>query len=181
MRKSSGLMFCLFVLLASGTSPAIYPENHAPQKRAAAKSASGDLLETLLAAEKEFWEGWKNKKPEAFRNNVRDDGFFYGEYGMTPKTKIYEEMLQSVNSCTVNSYSLEGASVVPLDANAALLLYVAHQNATCGGEPVEPVMNGVSAYVKQEGRWINVMRSEVPAKNLHNASSSAETPAASSR
>jgi hypothetical protein len=181
MRKSSGLMFCLLVLLASGTSPAIYPEKCASQKRAAAKSVDGDMLETLLAAEKEFWEAWKNKKPEAFRSNVRDDGFFYGEYGMTPKAKIYEEMVQAVNSCTVNSYSLEDARVVSLDANTALLLYVAHQNATCGGEPVEPVMNGVSAYVKQDGRWINVMRSEVPAKNLHKASLSAEIPAASSR
>jgi hypothetical protein len=181
MTKPSCLLLCLSILSASGTTSAIGPGNHASQKGAAAKSTSGGLLETLLAAEKEFWEAWKNKKPEAFRSNVRDDGFFYGEYGMTPKAKIYEEMARAVNSCTVNSYSLEEASVVPLDANAALLLYVAHQNAVCGGEPVEPIMNGVSAYVKQCGRWINVMRSEVPAKNLHNTSSSVEIPAASSR
>jgi hypothetical protein len=179
MRKSSGLVFCLFILFTSGTTRAICPGSQPPQKPAASKSAGGGLLETLLAVEKEFWEGWKNKKPEAFRSNVRDDGFFYGEYGMTPKAEIYKDMVQSVNSCTVNSYSLENASVVQLDAHAALLLYVAHQIATCGGEPVEPVMNGVSAYVKQDGRWINVMRSEVPAKNLRNASSGAETPAAS--
>lgn len=126
-------------------------------------SSAGSLVEALTAAEKQFWEAWKNKQPDRFGNAMADDAVFFGLYGVTGKSELVEEQRQSVTTCQVESYALTNLRVIPIDADSAILLYDAEQHAICGGSPVQPFMHGESVYARRNGRWLNLLRSEVPA------------------
>ena len=126
-------------------------------------SANAKLITQLVTVEKEFWEAWKNKQPDRFAAAMADDAVFFGLYGTTGKSKSVAEQRDSVKSCEVKSYALTNPRVIPIDANAAILLYDAEQHAICGGQPVRPFMHGESVYARRNGRWINLLRSEVPA------------------
>ncbi|MHB8558419.1 MAG: nuclear transport factor 2 family protein [Candidatus Acidiferrales bacterium] len=121
------------------------------------------LTAELVAAEKEFWEAWKNKQPDRFAAAMADNAVFFGLYGVTGKAESVAEQRDSVKTCNVKSYDLTNPRVIPIDANAAILLYDAEQHAVCGGQAVRPFMHGESVYARRNGRWINLLRSEVPA------------------
>ncbi|MHB8526973.1 MAG: nuclear transport factor 2 family protein [Candidatus Acidiferrales bacterium] len=121
------------------------------------------LTAELVAAEKEFWEAWKDKQPKRFAAAMADDAVFFGLYGVTGKAESVAEQRDSVKTCNVKSYDLTNPRVIPIDANAAILLYDAEQHAICGGQAVQPFMHGESVYARRNGRWINLLRSEVPA------------------
>lgn len=136
----------------------------APQ--AAAPSDKNDKLTAeLVAAEKEFWEAWKNKQPERFARAMSGDAVFFGIYGVTGRSELLGEQNDSTQTCHVKSYSLTNLRSIPIDRDAAILLYDAEQHATCGDQPVTPFMHGESVYARRHGRWINILRSEVPAAN----------------
>ncbi|MGH9781439.1 MAG: nuclear transport factor 2 family protein, partial [Candidatus Acidiferrales bacterium] len=126
------------------------------------------LAAELVAAEREFWEAWKNKQPDRFAAAMADDAVFFGLYGVTGKSDLVNEQRDSINSCRVTSYTLANPRVIPIDAGAAILLYDAGQHAVCGGQPVQPFMHGESVYAFRNGRWMNVLRSEVPAAGHQN-------------
>ncbi|MGH9730924.1 MAG: hypothetical protein ACRD4A_04435 [Candidatus Acidiferrales bacterium] len=73
-----------------------------------------------------------------------------GLYGTTGKAESVSEQRDSVKSCQVASYALTNPRVIPIDANAAILLYDAEQHAVCGDQPVHP---------------FNIRSSEVPVAN----------------
>src|SRR5579864_5977885 len=83
----------------------------------------------LLAAEREFWEAWKNKQPDRFASAMADDAVFFGLYGTTGKAESVNEQRDSVNSCQVASYALTNPRAILIDASAAILLYDAEQHA----------------------------------------------------
>lgn len=126
-------------------------------------SSNAKLTTELVAVEKEFWEAWKNKQPDRFAAALADDAIFFGLYGTTGKSESVNEQRDSVKTCEVKSYALTNLRSIPIDANAAILLYDAEQHAICGGQAVQPFMHGESVYVRRNGRWINLLRSEVPA------------------
>ena len=163
--KSIPLFFAAVMLILITAAPAgsrahtIQPGSTFLQNN----SSTGALIEALTAAEKQFWEAWKNKQPGRFGNAMADDAVFFGLYGVTGKPGLIEEQRQSVTTCNVESYALTNLRVIPIDADSAILLYDAEQHAVCGGSSVQPFMHGESVYVRRNGRWLNLLRSEVPA------------------
>jgi hypothetical protein len=133
-------------------------------KSASAKSVEADatLADQLLTVERQFWESWKNGKPQVFQELMTGDAVFFGQYGVASKAEIMQAQKESVEACKVESYLLTNPRAVPIDDGAAILLYEAEQHATCGGATVHPFMHGSSVYVKRSGKWLNVYRSEVP-------------------
>ncbi len=112
-----------------------------------------------------MWDAWKNKQPDVWRENLADEAVFFGEYGVSSKAENVKGQEDSVKSCEVQSFTLTNFRVIALDENAAILLYEAEQHAVCGGQTVQPFMHGSSVYVRRNGRWLNIFRSEVPKKN----------------
>ena len=131
---------------------------------ASAKSmqSGAALAEQLLTVEKQFWESWKNGNPQVFQELMADDAVFFGQYGMSSKVEIMQQQKESVGSCKVESYVLSDPRAIRIDDDAAILLYEARQDATCGGAKVQPLMHGSSVYARRAGKWVNLYRSEVP-------------------
>ena len=131
--------------------------------REKAKNAANEgLQDQLVAQEKQLWEAWKNKQPDVWRSALTDDAVFFGEYGVSSKENMVAEQAESVKYCDVRSYTLDHFRVIPLNMDAAILLYEAEQHAVCGGRAVQPFMHGSSVYVRRAGKWLNAFRSEVP-------------------
>ena len=93
---------------------------------------------------------------------MTSDAVFFGQYGVSSKTEIMQQQKESVESCKVESYLLTDPRAIRIDKDAAILLYEARQNATCGGVKVLPIMHGSSVYARRAGKWLNLYRSEVP-------------------
>jgi ketosteroid isomerase-like protein len=140
--------------LRNGTSHPSLPQ---------ANSSSNALVDELTTAEKQFWEAWKNKQADQFANAMASDAVFFGLYGVTGREDLIAGQQDSVKTCNVKNYALTNLRAIPIDADAAILLYDAEQHAVCGGQPVQPYMHGESVYARRGGRWINLLRSEVPA------------------
>ncbi|HEV2488910.1 MAG TPA: nuclear transport factor 2 family protein [Candidatus Acidoferrales bacterium] len=136
---------------------------------AQANSSNSTLGDELAAAEKQFWEAWKNKQPDQFAGAMADDAVFFGLYGVTDRKDLIAGQQDSVKSCDVKSYALTNLRAISIDADAAILLYDAEQHAVCGGQSVQPFMHGESVYARRDGRWMNLLRSEVPAADHHDA------------
>lgn len=123
------------------------------------------LVSQLMTAEQRLWDAWKGGKPEVWKQNLRDDAVFFGQYGVADKAELVNEQIQSVKSCKVESVSLTDPRAIRLDDHSAILLYEAEQHAVCNGVAVQPRMHGSSVYALREGEWLNVFRSEVPPAN----------------
>jgi hypothetical protein len=136
-------------------------------KSASAKSveAHATLADRLLTVEIQFWESWKNGKPQVFQELMTGDAVFFGQYGVASKAEILQAQKESAEACKVEGYLLTNPRTVTIDDGAAILLYEAEQHATCGGAKVQPFMHGSSVYVKRAGKWLNLYRSEVPPAN----------------
>jgi hypothetical protein len=128
------------------------------------RSSTQSVLTQLLTAERELWDAWKNGTPETWQSSLTNDAVFFGEYGVAQKAELVDEQRQSITSCKVQSYSLTSPRVILIEENSAILLYEAEQHAICGGAEVQPFMHGSSVYVHRNGKWLNIFRSEIPAK-----------------
>lgn len=142
--------------------------SHGTGAQAAAKARTGSngparLEETLGAKEKAFFQAWKDGHPEVFQKSIVDGGIFFGEYGVSGKSETVAE--QTNSRCDVKGFELTNFEVISVTPRSAVLTYRAEQHGTCGGVAFSPYMNGLSVYVKRGGDWLNVVRSEVPAKN----------------
>jgi hypothetical protein len=168
----SCLVAVCLILVAAPFAPAASPSRRASSRKGVpqtiAAPASDKLTAQLVAVEREFWEAWKNKQPDRFASAMADDAVFFGLYGVTNKSDLVAEQRDSINSCDVKSYALSNLRSISIDANAAILLYDAEQHATCGDQPVTPFMHGESVYARRNGRWLNILRSELPAANPQN-------------
>jgi Domain of unknown function (DUF4440) len=159
MRKLGMLaaLVCAVLLTSDGARA------QAASKAPTVSNGPASLEETLGAKEKAFFQAWKDGHPEVFQQNIVDGGIFFGEYGVTGKSGTVAE--QTDSRCDVKGFKLTNFKVVSVTPHSAVLTYRAEQHGTCGGVAFNPYMNGLSVYVKRAGEWLNVVRSEVPAKD----------------
>jgi Domain of unknown function (DUF4440) len=148
--------------------PPVQPSARPPaggSHEAAPGQMMAGLTGTLASIERGFFEAWKDGKPDFFDRNMAPEGIFFGQYGISEKENVLAAQRQSVGHCSVSSYQLTDFHAQQIASGVALLTYRAEQHGTCFGTAFDPYMNGLSVYVQRGGRWLNVVRSEVPAKN----------------
>ena len=136
-----------------------------PPTRAQAPQKKAGVEQELVRTETGFFEAWKSKDQDYFRNHIPENGVSWGENGTFSRAQQLEEQQTSAKTCTVDGYSLSDFGVLPLASGAYLLTYKAEQYASCGGERVPVHMNGSSVYIFKEGRWRAIYRAKVPLKN----------------
>jgi Domain of unknown function (DUF4440) len=154
----TGAAICLATLSPSHSALAQSPKKTPPPKKATVE-------QELVHTEFGFFEAWKSKDVDYFREHIPDNGVFWGEYGTASRAQQLEEQQESAKACAVQGYSLSDFRVMPVSTGTYLLTYSAAQYATCGGEKVPVRMNGSSIYISKDGRWQAIYRAEVPAKN----------------
>lgn len=124
-------LIIFFMILGALVVTAQQPAAPAPQQPAAptefgqgppAKiTASSSLQEVFQAKVKEEWEAIKNKDKKAYGELLADDyqGVEVDARGERNKLQAINELAES----NVSNYSLWGFKLIPLEANAAFVIY----------------------------------------------------------
>jgi hypothetical protein len=148
-----------FALLLGQTSA------QTPHKSDAGNGVQINVQQELVRIETGFFEAWKTKDQNYFREHMPENGVFWGESGTFSRDQQLAAQQASAKTCTVEGYGLSDFGALPLAAGAYLLTYKAEQYATCNGEKVPVHLNGSSIYIFKAGKWQAIYRAEVPLKN----------------
>lgn len=127
----------------------------------AAKAKNSDAEQQVVNAEKQLWEGWKNKDFDPFKQNLSADAVMIDMGGIIYGKDKAVDML-SKTPCEVRSYALSDTKVDWIDRNTALLTYKADSDATCGGQKSPPSVYASSIWVDKNGKWQGVFHQETP-------------------
>ncbi|HEY6764864.1 MAG TPA: nuclear transport factor 2 family protein [Candidatus Sulfotelmatobacter sp.] len=128
---------------------------------ASSAAKKSNVAQELVRTETGFFEAWKTKDLNYFREHIPLDGISWGPNGTFSREEQLQEQVGSAKICSVEGYSLSDFSVLPLTAGTYLLTYRVEQYATCAGERAPVHMNGSSVYLFKDGRWQAIYRAEV--------------------
>ena len=145
------------ILVAAALSAALSAGVGA-QSRASSKDT---LSNTLINLEQRSWKAWKDRDSTFYRGFLSDDHVEVGVGGPAGKGDVVETV--GSPSCVVASYSTDRFTVTKLSETAALVVYHAAQQTTCGGKPVPSPVWVSSLYVWRAGRWVNAAYQQTPA------------------
>jgi hypothetical protein len=151
-------LFGFALLLVQGSA-------QTPHKNDVGTGVQINVQQELVRIETGFFEAWKTKDQNYFREHMPENGIFWGESGTFSRDQQLAELQASAKTCTVEGYGLSDFGALPLAAGAYLLTYKAEQYATCNGEKVPVHLNGSSIYIFKAGKWQAIYRAEVPLKN----------------
>lgn len=138
----------LTIILAITTAPLI---------SSVARAASDDAA--IVAMEKQAWDAFKNKQPDAFKalmtstyasvyaNGIKDVG---GE-------------LTDMKAIEFRSYNFTNTKVAYPTPDVAVLTYVCAVQASYNGKDISGDYNSGSVYVKQNGKWLGAFHTETKA------------------
>jgi hypothetical protein len=157
--KSASLDFAaLFFFISFGSSFLLAQTSRKP-------ATLGQVQQQLVRTETGFFEAWKAKDENYFREHIPENGVFWGEAGTFSREEQLKQQRSAAKSCAVEGYTLSNFGVLPLAAGTYLLTYRVEQYATCNGEKVPVHVNGSSIYVFKSGRWQAIYRAEVTLQN----------------
>ena len=120
----------------------------------------GDLGRRLVALEQQSWVAWKARDAAYFKTFLSADHLEVGVGGVDGRDAV----IASVGSpaCHVQSYAIGQFRFLALSADAAVLVYRAEQNTTCGGVSVPSPAWATSVYVRRNGAWENAVYQQTP-------------------
>jgi hypothetical protein len=143
-----------------------YADAQTPNKKTDGQSSARSKVEQeLVRIETGFFEAWKAKDQNYFRDHMTANAVFWGDSGTFSRDQVLQEQQASAKACNVEGYGLSDFGVLPLSDGAYLLTYKAEQYATCNGEKAPVHMNGSSIYIFKSGKWQAIYRAEVPFKS----------------
>jgi len=119
----------------------------------------------IIALEKQAWQEWSNKNTSFVQNYVADDAFYVYADGVVDKAQI----VKSIPTCDLKSFSLDNFTFRMLDKNSALLNYTAAQEAFCYGKKQAANIRVNSVYVKRGGKWLSLSYMETPMPSSNGA------------
>ncbi len=140
----------MILMIAVGVSSVAYGQT---------KMAKDSKVEAqIIALEKQAWQEWTNKNTSFVQNYLADDAFYVYADGVVDKTQI----VKSIPTCELKSFSLDNFTFRLLDKNSALLNYTAAQDATCYGKKQAANIRVSSVYVRRGGKWLSLSYMETP-------------------
>jgi hypothetical protein len=126
---------------------------------AAPASAHADLLKQLAANEDATWHAFENRDLPALRR-----AFAPGFVFVDPDGAIgTEELLKFAAVCDERSWSFDRQQLIPISDDAVQTIFYVTQDTSCGGKPAPKHIYLNITWVLQQGRWLELVHSEIPA------------------
>lgn len=123
------------------------------------KNTNNSVEPQIIALEKAGWEAWKNKNAAWFQTNLTEEFLLVNSEGISNKAQIVKS---TPTDCEVKSFALDNFKFVLLDKDAALLTYMAKQDAVCNGKTIPANVRASVNYVKRGGKWLEAFYMETP-------------------
>ncbi len=120
----------------------------------------GDVAEAIIAREEGFWDAWKNRRADFFKENLTEESVVVVGTGRKGKSQVVEEISKA--DCFVRDYSLADFKAISLGRNTFLLTYRARQRATCGGRELPATVYASSIYVTRRGVLVRMFHQQTP-------------------
>ncbi|MFT3852863.1 MAG: nuclear transport factor 2 family protein [Ilumatobacteraceae bacterium] len=115
-------------------------------------------LDGLVRLEAAVWQALVDGDAAADARLLSDD--FVGVYPTGVATRA-DHVDQLAGGATVATFSLEGARMVPVSDDAALLVYLATYVRPGATEPESMYVS--SLWCRRDGRWLNTFSQDTPA------------------
>ncbi len=122
------------------------------------QTSKAQLQKHLSAIERGFWEGWAKGDVTPFKANIAADAIMVTDTGTQDKEMILKAI--AAGACEVRSFDLSDFKMVSLGATAAVLMYKATQDATCGGEVLPKTVWVSTVYARRGAKWFAVAHQE---------------------
>ncbi len=126
----------------------------AQTKTAKAKAMKGGA--DPQAVIQSLWENFKNKNAKEFESGITSNAFMADSRGILDKDKIMNDL----QSCTINSYSLSDFKQESVDRNAMVLTYRAKVDGSCGEQKLPAELIASDVLVKRGGQWKSLYHQE---------------------
>lgn len=111
----------------------------------------------IIDRETKTWEYSKTKELDKLKEILADD--YIGYFG--EKTMDKNNVLQSLQKTTINSYELINIRIKVITKDVAIIYYLANQNAIEeDGTPWVPKIAASATYVKRNGIWYSIFYQE---------------------
>lgn len=119
-----------------------------------------DVLETLIAREREAWDASGAGDGRWYRENLTEDARLV--FAGVPESLGREETAAAVDESTGGweHYELQSVHLVELGNDAALLTYLAV--ARRGGEDGDFIASISTAYVREGDKWLLAFHQQTP-------------------
>ena len=131
-------------------------EQAGPVKNQAASGTDEALSKTLQASTTALFNAFQHRNVLGFLAGITPEFTYVGPEGVLS----IDALAGIVEGCTLTSYSVSSPRLHTLTADAAVLVYRHHQDATCGGRPLPSEMIGTDLYVRKDGRWLISLHTE---------------------
>jgi hypothetical protein len=147
------LVLLTALIIAACTAPPTNREatSTANTNKAAAANAAAPLTEADASArEKEVWTTIEKKDTAAFAANLLDDFIYVSGTGVSDKAATVKGIS---DSGTMSNLAFSDWKLVPIDKDAAVLVYKLKGNGAMNGQTVPFTSYASTLYVNRGGKW----------------------------
>ena len=132
----------------------------AREKDASAKNAPhvSPQDQKFVDMEKALWEAWKTKDRKPYEDLLSDKFFEVDVTGTYDKATEISYM----DKCDLKDYAILDPQVTHLNDETVLLTYKGTVHDICEGQPVPEHLIINIVFVREKGKWLRVLDSEVP-------------------
>jgi hypothetical protein len=157
MKRLIALAALALLPLCGCTQPAEAPANaNATTANTNAKTTASPATvseATITDQEKKIWDAIKAKDYDAFGNMLTDDFISVGPDGVSDKAGT----IKSVKDFNPTEFSLSDWKVLPIDKDAAIVVYQSTVKGTAGGKPIPATpARESSVWVNRGGKWVAI-------------------------
>lgn len=145
---------------ACGEAPANKPANNAANTNTPKPAAAAPTKEALLELEKKAFEAWSKKDGKHFEVFLADQFVSFTDGKRTGKAD--EVKMINESKCEVKSHSLSEENMVPVGADAAVLVSKATIDGSCDGKAIPSPLRAVTLFVRSGEAWKAAYHSDTP-------------------
>jgi hypothetical protein len=156
MKKT--LVFAALILLAACTAPSTNRENTNSNAAADKPAAAAPLTEAeAIAKEKQVWETLEKKDYNTFAGMLDEQALSVFNEAVEDKAGT----VKGVSGFVPTDVVLSDWKFLPIDKDAAVIVYKADYKATVNGQPIPPQsVYASSAWVNRNGKWLAIYHQE---------------------
>jgi hypothetical protein len=104
----------------------------APTEKKDEVRSQGSIAEAIIAREEGFWDAWKNRRADFFKENLAAESIVVAGTGRRTKAETLEAVAKS--ECVGEDYSLADFKTLTLGKKTTLVTYDVQQRINCGGK-----------------------------------------------
>jgi len=151
MKKS--FLFAALILLAACAAPTTNREGTNRNAPAETKAAAPLTEAEAIAKEKEVWEAIKKKDYNAFSDMLDEQAISVFNEEVQDKAGT----VKGLNGFVPTDVVFSGWKFLPIDKDAAIVVYTVNYKATVNGQPIPPQSSyATTAWVNRNGKWLAI-------------------------